>query len=297
MKYGIIDIGSNTIRLNLYLVDEDKNIFSLTDKKYVAGIASYVNKGYLTKKGTDKIVNILEKLFKLCETFGVDKVYPFATASLRNIKNSDEVLEYIHEKIGREIDLVSGEEEANLGYLGVKQDYYVHDGYIIDIGGGSTEITLVKKGLIKYSTSLKIGSLSLQKKYCDKIIPSKNEAKKMKENVRSSLKESKIPVLKGRAEAFGIGGTIRACGNVSMELFDLTTPQELTTDLLKELYNNIIDQRKKVIRKILQVNPARVHTITPGMIILKEVLKYLDVDELYISNKGAREGYLNRVLD
>ena len=295
MKYGIIDIGSNTIRLNLYLVDEDKNIISLANKKYVAGIASYVNKGYLTKKGADKIVDILIKLEKLCETFGVEKVYPFATASIRNIKNKDEVLEYVSKNAGIHIDLVSGEEEAMLGYLGVKQDYDIDNGYIIDIGGGSTEVTLMEDGEIKYSNSLPIGSLSLQKAYCKKIIPDHDEAKKMAKETKKLLKKSSIPKVKN-PNAYGIGGTIRVCGNVCMEVFELPSPMELDTDLLDSLYKNIIDEKKKVLTKVLQVNPARIHTITPGMIILKELLDYLNIKTIYISKKGAREGYLTKVL-
>ena len=295
MKYGIIDIGSNTIRLNLYLVDEDKNIISLANKKYVAGIASYVNKGYLTKKGADKIVGILIKLDRLCETFGIEKVYPFATASIRNIKNKDEVLEYVSKNAGMNIDLVSGEEEAMLGYLGVKQDYDITNGYIIDIGGGSTEVTLMEDGEIKYSNSIPIGSLSLQKAYCEKIIPNHAEAKKMSKEVKKILKKYSIPKVKDPM-AYGIGGTIRVCGNVSMEVFDLPSPMELDTELLDLLYKKIIDEKKNVLTKVLQINPARIHTITPGMIILKELLDYLNIKTIYISRKGAREGYLTKVL-
>lgn len=295
MKYGIIDIGSNTIRLNLYLVDENKNIIPLANKKYVAGIASYVNKGYLTKKGADKIVEILLKLKKLCETFGIEKVYPFATASIRNIKNSEEVLEYISQKVGMDIDLVSGEREANLGYLGVKEDYDITNGYIIDIGGGSTEVTLMENGEIKYSNSIPIGSLSLQKNYCNKIIPNHNEAKKMEKEIKKLLKKSSIPKIKNLV-AYGLGGTIRVCGNVCMEVYELPSSMELEIELLESLYNKIIEEKKSVLTKILQVNPARIHTITPGMIILIEILHYLNVKTLYISKKGAREGYLATVL-
>ncbi len=297
MKYGIIDIGSNTIRLNMYLVDENKQITSLTNKKYVAGIASYVNKGFLTKKGADKIVGILNKLFLLCDTFGVDKVYPFATASLRNIKNSEEVLEYVDKQVGKNIDLVSGNEEANLGYLGIRQDFDLVDGYILDIGGGSTEITLVCGGEIHYSNSLKLGSLSLLESYCKGIIPTKSEAKKMEKEIKKTLKKFNIPKVKGKPDVYGIGGTIRACGNVSMELFDLPTPCELDRSLLDNLYSKIIGQKTEALKQVLQVNPARIHTITPGMIILIQILDYLKVKNLYISDKGAREGYLYKVLN
>lgn len=296
MKYGIIDIGSNTIRLIIYLVDEDKNITRLNDKKYVAGLASYIKKGFLTKKGADKLVSVLNKLYKLCDTFGVDKVYPFATASLRNIKNSDEIVKFVEDNTGREIDLVSGKEEARLGYLGIKNDFDMKSGYIFDIGGGSTEITLIENGQVASSVSLNIGSLSLYKDYANGIIPKKSEAVKMQAKVLAHLKKCKI-VRKKNSLAYGIGGTIRACGNVSMELFDLPNAKELDRDILNDLYQMMIEEKKSALTKTLQVNPARIHTITPGMIILRELMKYFNLKTLYISDNGAREGYLSKILE
>lgn len=297
MKYGIIDIGSNTIRLNMYLVDEKKNMVSLANKKYVAGMVSYVNKGYLTKKGADKLVSILKELILLCDVFGVDEVYPFATASLRNIKNSKEVLEYVNRKANTKIDLVSGKEEANLGYLGIIQEYQLVDGYILDIGGGSTEITLIEDEKIAFSNSLKLGSLSLMESYCKGIFPTKSEAKKMQDKIKRNLKKYDIPKTKKTPEVYGIGGTIRACGKVSKELFDLPGANELDIDVIENLYDKLIVQKPHAIKQVLQVNPARIHTIIPGMIILREILKYLKAKNLFISNKGAREGYLYKILN
>lgn len=129
---------------------------------------------------------------------------------MRNIKNSEEVLEYVNGKVGIQIDLVSGKEEANLGYLGIIQEYELVDGYILDIGGGSTEITLVEDGKIAFSNSLKLGSLSLMESYCEGIFPTKSEAKKMQDKIKRNLKKYDIPKTKKTPEVYGIGGTIRA---------------------------------------------------------------------------------------
>ena len=99
-------------------------------------------------------------------------------------------------KVGIQIDLVSGKEEANLGYLGIIQEYELVDGYILDIGGGSTEITLVEDGKIAFSNSLKLVSLSLMESYCEGIFPTKSEAKKMQDKIKRNLKKYDIQRLR-----------------------------------------------------------------------------------------------------
>lgn len=297
MKYGIIDIGSNTIRLNLYLVKEDKEIISLLNKKTVAGLSTYINDGQMTKKGADKLIRILKSYLNICNHFEMDDVFVFATAALRNAKNRKEILEYVEKAVGHKIDLISGEEEAKLGYLGIKQDFDLNTGYIIDIGGGSIEITIVEDNKIIFSKSLKEGHLSLYKKYVSRIFPTEKEAKAISKNIRKLLKLNKVPRLDKPYPIYGVGGTIRATGNIAMEIFDLPTNSVLQIDSVKKLEYKLKKVDPKIMNMTLQVVPERIHTITPGVIALLELIKYLKVSEIYISRNGVREGYLIQCIE
>lgn len=292
MKYGVVDIGSNTIRLNLYLVTDRKNIVSLLNKKTVAGLATYVENGYMTKKGADKLVKILKGYIRICNYFEIDKVKMFATASLRNTKNSNDVIKYIQKEVGATIDLVSGEDEARFGYVGISEDYDIKNGYIIDIGGGSTEITLIENGEIKYATSLTEGSLSLLKKYSNQIFASEKEIKNMQKYVSGLIDEFKVPKSDKPIPIYGVGGTMRATGNIAMELYDLPSNKELSAENVKDLSKAIINQDILAYKTVLQVTPERVHTIMPGLIIIRSILKYTGADSILISDKGVREGFL-----
>lgn len=296
MKYGIIDIGSNTMRLNLYSV-ENGEINSLLNKKNVAGLATYVKKGQMTKKGADKLIKILNKFENICEAFDIKNIYAFATAALRNAKNSDDVMEYVRENSNIPIDLLSGEEEANLGYLGIQEDYDFDNGYILDIGGGSVEVTTVKNRKVIYSTSMTEGHLSLFRENVVSILPKKEEIKKMKKEIKKLIEQENIETIKNTNIIYGTGGTIRACGNVAQEVFDLPTNSTLHKDTIDKLYKNLKKQDKKTMRTVLQVVPERVHTITPGIIILREILKYTNSETIKISKKGVREGYLLKVIN
>ncbi len=292
MKYGIIDIGSNTIRLNLYLVKENKEIVSLLNKKTVAGLSTYINDGHMTKKGADKLIRVLKNYLNICNHFEIDGVFSFATAALRNAKNSKEVLEYVEKSVNHKIDLISGEKEAHFGYLGIKKDFNLNTGYIIDIGGGSIEITIVEKDKIIFSKSLKEGHLSLYKKYVSRIFPTEKEAKAISKDIKKLLKINKVPRLDKSYPFYGVGGTIRATGNVSMEIFDLPSNSYLQIDTVKKLEYKLKKVDPKIMNTLLQVVPERVHTITPGVIALLEIVKYLRASEINISRNGAREGYL-----
>lgn len=292
MKYGVVDIGSNTIRLNLYLVTDRKNIVSLLNKKTVAGLATYVENGYMTKKGADKLVKILKGYIKICNYFDIEKIKIFATASLRNTKNCKDVINYVQREAGVSIDLVSGEEEANFGYVGISEDYKITDGYIVDIGGGSTEITLIEDSEIKFSTSLTEGSLSLLKKFSKNIFATNKEIKSMQKYVVTLLEEFKVPKTKKSVPIYGVGGTIRATGNIAMEMYDLPSNKEISSETVNNLAKEILEQDVEAYKKVLQVTPERVHTIMPGIIILRAILKHTKANSVLISDKGVREGFL-----
>lgn len=292
MKYGIVDIGSNTVRLNLYLANDKDEIISLLNKKTVAGLSTYIKDGQMTKKGADKLIRILKNYKQTCDSFEIDEVHLFATAALRNATNSKDVISYVEESIGKNIDLISGDEEANLGYIGISEDYDIKNGYIVDIGGGSIEISLVEDGKISYATSLTEGHLSMYKKYSSEIIPSKKEVSKMKKRVRKLLEKAEVPVLDSNTNVYGVGGTIRACGNISQELFDLPTNSSVHKKTINKLKNKLINRNRDAINKTIQIVPERIHTITPGLVILSEIFDYVNANELNISKKGVREGYL-----
>lgn len=117
MTYGVIDVGSNTIRLVIYEVKENR-IESLFSNKNTAGLIGYVNDGELSRKGIRKACDVLNSLQKVAAHAQVEKLYVFATASLRNIANTKEAVEEIEKETGLDIDVISGHDEAELDFEG-----------------------------------------------------------------------------------------------------------------------------------------------------------------------------------
>ena len=109
MIYGIIDIGSNTIRLSIYRCEENEKVTRLINKKTMAGLASYVKNGEITKSGIKKACEVLNEYKEIIENLKIEKSFVFATASLRNFTNTDAAVLAIKEKTG--FDLLENLEE------------------------------------------------------------------------------------------------------------------------------------------------------------------------------------------
>lgn len=294
MNYAIVDIGSNTIRLIIFEIykNQERNIF---DKKYTAGLISYVENGALSTKGIKKLIRTLESIKKIVDLIGNCSFNPFATASLRNLSNRDEVLREVKEKLDIDIDVLSQKEEALMGNVGIFEDFNIDKGLTIDIGGASTEIVSFKKNKASEFLNLQIGSLLLFSQYVSVVIPKKKEIDLIQKKV---LKEISSKNFKNTYNTLiGIGGTVRACGKVISELYG-KDEKCFSLNELDNLLLNIKNKDKETIRTIIKVNPSRIHTLVPGLIILFTVCKYLHIEDIQVSNKGVREGYLHlRVLE
>lgn len=291
MLYGIIDVGSNTIRLNIYSYNE-KQVQSLLHKKTMAGLAGYVTDGYLSSKGIKIACSTINDYKNILLNFNIKNIYAFATASLRNIINTDEVVRNIYEETGLSIDVISGEEEATLGYKGAALQTNMETGLYIDIGGGSTELVTFENRQITRAVSLPIGSLSMYSKHVKKLFPKKEELTAIKENVAQELHKIQLGEKQQFSTICGVGGTIRATKKLYDNLFSEQPAEEFLTHSIHDLLQSLHKADKKLLRRVLQTVPERVHTIVPGMIILDLIARHYGSKKIKVSPFGVREGYL-----
>lgn len=298
MVHAIIDIGSNSIRLAIYKVDEDR-LTILLNKKYTAGLAAYVKNEEMTQVGIDKTCQVLDEFKVLLDAFHITNVSAFATAALRNISNSTAAIEQITKKTGVVVTVLSGTEEATLDFIGATHATQTKNGLLLDIGGASTELVLYEDGLIVNAVSLPIGSLNAYGQYVHYLLPNKSERKAIKEAVLAEL--SKITDMDSSKQAFvcGVGGSIRAAGKINNYLFNLPPDTDEikapnVKKMIKLLENDEEDDliSSETLNILLKTVPDRIETILPGMIILHTLIKYFKSETIVVSKSGVREGYL-----
>lgn len=296
MICGVIDIGSNTIRLSTYEYDGER-VRKLFHKKSTAGLAGYIKDDYMELDGIDRCCQVLEDFKETIELLPIDVIEAFATASLRNIRNSSKAVQEIRDRTGYNIQLLSGAEEAEYGYCGISSMYETGHGMALDIGGGSTEITLFEDGNIKYANSFPIGSLNMYKKNVSKILPSEKEKQMIKAQVKEALGNNVLKKIRNCGSIIAMGGSARAILKLANSEFDLPADNlHLELSQLEQL-KLLLKKESKMTKLILQTCPDRIHTLIPGLIILEALVRETKEEALDICPLGVREGYLfKRIL-
>lgn len=303
-NYGVIDLGSNSIRMVIYEVADDKrktytskDFCRLTNNKVMAGLAAYVEEGRFVEDGVKRASEVLRTHFKRAQYFSCKRLDVFATAVLRNATNCDEAVYDIEKASGLTINLLSARAESHLGFVGANCTKPLGDGTLIDIGGGSTELTRVKDGRDEENRSLPIGSLSSFAAFVGGVIPTAQEADAITGAVQGQLaKLPKIDVYQSKV-LFGTGGTVRAVAKMLARMpgtrqnrgkdMKTVTAEDAAAVLALHTSNPSV-----YAHTLLKAAAERVHTLTPGCLILNELFSELGAARLEICKYGVREGYL-----
>ena len=296
MICGIVDLGSNTIRLSINQCEHGHGQL-LTSRKVTAGLAGYVVDGELSPEGIQVACRVLEEYKALMKNLGFEHLRVFATASLRNISNTDEAAAQIQAATGLGVDVISGTEEARLSFLGAVHGQGPEEGLLIDLGGGSTELVKYRRKTLLSSCSLSLGSLSLYSRYVSRLHPTKPERKAIRALVREQV-ERHDPHPARVPHACGVGGTARAACKVANLAFDRSRDcRTLTSRELHKLLKLLREPDRERLGLMLKAAPDRIHTLVPGLLVLDTLAKIYGLEDITVSSQGVREGYLqDRVL-
>jgi len=284
MRIALIDIGSNTIRLVVY--DGDKEIENTADH---AGLVAEVSEGKITPAGISKLTTALVSMKKRAIELGSEKIYAFATASLRDIEDKEGLISFIEETSGIKIEIISGEAEAMYDYYGIRSIYNEKNGVAFDLGGGSCQIILFRYGTVREFLSMPIGSLRLYSDIVSDILPDDEEINRIARVVRKNL--SNMPLVKneGFKKIYAMGGAAHALAAISQKCFG-ADGKTLGRELLLKIC-------AMSAAEIQAVEPKRVKTIVPAALTIMEIMDYVQAEEILVTPAGVRDGVLNYVRE
>ncbi len=291
MKIAVIDLGSNTIRLCIY-EKQDGELMLTLNQRVMALLASKRQGDALSEEGIQAAISALCQLKQVANDYGIDKVHVFATAALRCISNSEEAMEKIQKGSGLTIDLLSGEQEAYLTFCGAAGEQKIEDGLIADIGGGSTELILVKDGIPIQSESFDIGSLTAFVRFVHERPAEREHIMALRAYIRELVTE-KFPVGTCAHVLYGIGGAARTAYELEKILYPASGGAIQTLQML--LYR-LLDDEKLAEKTILMASPDRLDTALPGTAILCEIAEIFGCKKLDICRGGVREGYMKEKM-
>ena len=296
MKQGIIDIGSNSIRLTLYET-QGQSFKILFREKIMAGLAGYVENGKLSAEGIECACAGLLTFRSILQTLEIAHIRVFATASLRNISNTEQALSVIQAATGYTVEVISGEDEALFGYAGAMQELHLTSGAFLDIGGASTEIVTFENDAPIDFASFPIGSLSLYRRCVKKILPGDGSLKRLRQEIGKTIDVSE-GALTQRPLVVGVGGSARAVLKLAKHYYKISEDcRSMTAGQIDGLCRFLCSGKKEASDLILRLEAERIHTLVPGLLILQHVFHVFKAEQLVVSKYGVREGYLcQRIL-
>ncbi len=293
MRVGIVDLGSNSIRLVIFET-EKKRLNRIINVKHQAKSVLYIKENKMSLDGVTAIIGSLKELVFIADVYKLDAFRIFATASLRNIGNSKETIQAIESVISRRIDLLSDADEALLGFESLMQNNEnENEACLIDIGGGSMEITHFKDDHVFNTTSIPYGSLSFYSKHVHNIIPNAREQKEMRTFINDQFKKVTWLNDVNVKSIIGIGGSSRALLKVCKHIdCQGTSKKDRTLDAQVIGQLSMLDDSHS--KSIISAVPDRLTTMIPGAIMVDELMKLVSAQEFIVSSASVREGYIYR---
>lgn len=286
-RFAAIDIGSNAVRLLLCNVVEEDGVIHFNKSELIRmpiRLGEDVFKsGWISDHKAERLVNTLKAYKLLIDVFQPVAFRACATASLREAKNGQKLIERIKRATSLHVDLVSGKEEAELIYSNhVEEKLDKHSDYAyIDVGGGSTEISFFSKGICKASRSFPIGTLRLLYGHV-----SPETWEEMKEWVRKKSEKLNIK------SAIGSGGNINKIHKLIGR-----KDKALSFVLLKVFYREMkslsVDDRID----IWELSPDRADVIVPAARIFLSIMKAGRIPEVLVPQVGLSDGIIHHLYE
>ncbi|MDB5598217.1 MAG: Ppx/GppA phosphatase [Xanthobacteraceae bacterium] len=291
---AVIDIGSNSVRLVVYegLTRSPTPIFN---EKTLCGLGREVQTtGLLAPDAIEKALGALKRYRALCRTLKVGRLWVMATAACRDARNGGAFIKQAERICGTEVVVLTGRREAELAALGVVSGIHHPDGLVGDLGGGSLELTEIKRARVMRGISLPLGGLALQDL-------SQRSIKQAEKIVRESFDD--LPLLASGAGRpfYAVGGTWRALARLHMwqHGYPLHVMHGYVIPAKEALEFSRLVRRvdPQTLSQIEVVSDARRPLLAYAALVLEHLVRLVKPSEVVMSALGVREGLLYSLLN
>lgn len=298
MRAAAVDIGTNSCRLLIGEKNSEQFFDILERKLTITRLGEGVDQsGKLKEAAVERVFKALKKYRAIIDQYQIEKIRVIGTSALRDVDNSD-ILSNKLSQLGFELEIISGKKEAELNYLGAASNLE-DDFLIIDIGGGSTEFIWPDAAEIQFE-SLDLGCVRMTEKFISH--PEKEidpvELNEINKYVKNLLLTSLN--LKKELKVKGVGGTITTLAAVKLEMEDYDSDRvenlKISKSELEKIINNLSSLNLEKRKEIKGLQPKRADIIISGLIILENILDYINSKELYVSDHDLLYGLLKEEL-
>ena len=300
MRLAAIDIGTNSVHMIVVRVRPDFS-FEVVDreKEMVRLGAGGLDGKKLTPEAMSAALQALSKFARLAQSHQVDEVLAVATSATREAENGGAFLRAIERKTGIRARIITGTEEARLIHLAAVYGVDTpKPAVVIDIGGGSVEITLGSGREVEFARSFKIGVIRLTERFVDSDPISSRDERKMAKHISEHVdRYIEHIVEKGYDRVIGTSGTILSLGTVATAIDRGSVPQEVRNlrvpaKSLRRLRKTAVELDLEERMHLPGLDPRRADLMVAGSVLLDTLLKRLAADEITLCDLALREGVL-----
>jgi exopolyphosphatase/guanosine-5'-triphosphate,3'-diphosphate pyrophosphatase len=296
MIVASIDIGTNTVLLLIAEVSKDNKLTTILNEYRIPRIGKGLLPGEpIAENKVKELFSVLSEYESIIKKNECKQVLVTATNALRIASNNKIISEEIWEQLNWKVNIVSGEDEAYLSYLGAVSDILEEaEALVIDIGGGSTELIFGNNSVIKYKNSFHTGVVSCTERFLKDDPPTLEQLQEFEQHLDNVFRKlSSLNYAPAIAIALAGTSTTLACMNLNIKNYD---EELIEGHILKfnEIYNIKDDIRRLSSSELLKsynlVVKGREDLILAGSIILLKIMDLLEIDKVRVSTKGIRYG-------
>ena len=293
---AVLDIGSNAARFLLARIVPGSGYRVLRRARVVTRLAGG-KPGTLPRKGVKAVLRGAHRFLSEVRNGAEPRVIAVATAAVRDAENSRRLLGPLERKEGVEVEILSGRQEARLGALAALRSLSITDGAIADLGGGSLQLSRVRRGEILSTSSAPFGAVRVTRQFFKHDPPTSKELRRLRRAVREQLLDV-LPATRRGELLIGMGGTVRTIASMHLAAARGRRKERHGLRLLPSDVTAVrerlaaVSARKR--RKIRGLKADRVDIILGGVIVVEELMTLGGFEALVVCTRGVADGLLLR---
>ena len=296
-RIAIIDLGTNTF--HLLIAKQDGTILH-TEKRAVRIGVRGINEGFISQDGVERALRCLKDFKFKIDEFEVSTTRAFGTSALRNASNSTELIAGVKETTGIGIEVISGDQEAEYIYFGVRSAVSLGEekSLIVDIGGGSVEFIIADHKKIFWKQSIEIGGQRLLEKFQkhDPILPEEIQSldlefDKSLINLKAAMRDLSPKVLVGSSGTFDTLSEIY-CHHYHIGILPDQPETPLTVEYFFRIYDQLISKNRQQRLNIPGMIEMRVDMIVVNSCLVPYLITQFDFKKVRVSSYSLKEGVL-----
>lgn len=301
MRLGVLDVGSNTIHLQVVDTSPGARPNPTFNYKEELKLTQYIlENNHISQEGIEKLRSCISRAILQSTSVKTQELLPFATSALRDAANGEEIINAINKDFQIDLQVLSGEEEAKLTFLAARRWFGWSSGrlLVIDIGGGSLEMAAGVDETPEIAISLPLGAARLTKGFLKDDPYSDKSIRALRDHVENKLEQILPSLVKHQDSdrAIATSKTLRTLARLAGDWFD-GDGKIIKSDVVRKISSKLSEMSNEERAKLPGVSENRASQIVAGAFVAESVMRNLDLAELEICPWALREGVVLKWMD